>query len=955
MKNFYYFAVFLLLSFTSFGQISFLKDINTIEGGSNPANFIELSGTVFFTVQKYDGFYLWKSDGTEVGTVQVSEQSLAINTLNNSLLPNLYLHNNEIYYFVRNAATSYNDLWKTDGTNDYLVKSSFFGSQIFSFNSELYIIKNNGLYKMGLNDEEILIKTITNTFSVIYEKAVILNGEIIFYVRSGSINGNSSFQIWKSNGTEAGTTLVKSLHNIIDIYYSSNSYEYKTILVDNHSYFLVYKARIEPENYYFYDTELWKTDGTDNGTVFVKKVLTQNYYNSYDLPKNLTKFNNKLIFSDGTKLWISDGTEVGTLMLKTFQYLGYDTYNKFYGILGDKFYFAPFENNENELWVSDGTTTGTQLLKNINPTGSSAPNYFVTINNKLLFRANNNNEIWQTDGTEIGTVFRANIPKPDGSAINHYYVPEFIYTSNNQLFFKNYDSQNNYELWKSDGQTTAMIKNIVTTGMSSVGSEKKVKIGNIWYFSASDHRGSELWKSDGTFEGTQIVRDINQGANSTVINEIIAIGNIIYFTAVSTNENFRRLWKSDGSENGTYEIPLSSGYAQNTFVNPEKLTVVGNKFFFGGTSIEGSLWISDGTTTGTKAIHSQSSHNPPENMIALNGKLYFTSNGLWVSDGTNSGTLQVPFDIYESPRFPVCLIELNKKLYFFSNYFKQIGGTGSALWEYDGTPIGTKIIKEFSDFGDNLTSSELLFLEKSNTNLYFRVKPSSNSFDLWTSNGTTAGTSKLKTINIINSSQTFKFGSLNNLFFLFLSSYIGKPIIGWSSDGTVNGTNIFIQKTLKSQAVSKPITFNNKLYFGIDDDNFGHELWSSDGTITGTQLVGEIREGTKSSFISGLMDFYDKLFFGAYDDLRGKELWKYTETTCNNNINYSIQSGSWSSPSTWSCGRVPTEGDNIIIKNGHSVAIPPSDYRAFGSTLFTEKGAILAIPSSSIMNISPKF
>ena len=68
-----YFFIF-LFSTSSFAQISLFKELNTQEEGSSPANFTELSGVSFFTVKTIDGYNMWKTDGTEAGTVQFSNK-----------------------------------------------------------------------------------------------------------------------------------------------------------------------------------------------------------------------------------------------------------------------------------------------------------------------------------------------------------------------------------------------------------------------------------------------------------------------------------------------------------------------------------------------------------------------------------------------------------------------------------------------------------------------------------------------------------------------------------------------------------------------------------------------------------------------------------------------------------------------------------------------------------------
>ncbi len=862
----------------SFAQISLFKDINTLEAGSNPSNFVEANGLVFFTIQTNDGFYLWKTDGTEAGTTQVSEQKIFINYYSGSIVtfPPLYVHNGEIYYRTYNSATNTYELWKTNGSINSLVINSFYALQLISYKNNLFFIKENSLYKIEGNTE-VLIKTLPNL--ILYEKVNILNGEMYFFVIAPPLNGNSILQLWKSNGTEAGTGIVKNIDNIIDIYNSTNRYEAKTILADNQLFFLVSKLRREGiEETPYWDTELWKSDGTDAGTTFVKKILIQNDFNPTVFPKNLTKFNNKVIFNESERLWISDGSEANTQVIKTFQGLYNGTTTDSYGILNNQFVFSALENNDSELWISDGTTLGTQLLKDLNSTGVSFPNHFVNIQDKIFFRANNNDELWQTDGTQTGTVFLQNISKPDGTATYNVINLEFIYTSNNQLFYKNYTSQNGYELWKYENGSSIIVKNIITGNEGSRANDKKVKAGDYWYFDATNYRGTELWKSDGTPNGTMLVKDISAGAASTIIREIVAIDNIIYFTAISGNDNQRRLWRSDGTENGTYEIILSSGLVQNYPVNPELLTVVGTKLFFKGFSNQGYLWVSDGINT--RPINNTNISGNLGNLLSVNGKLIFTGERLWISDGTVEGTHEINTGFYDIPLYPVCLLEFNNKVYFFSNYFPSNGNSGGALWESDGTHIGTKIIKEFSNSNDYLTSSTYLFLEKTNNRMYFRVKPSIKSFDLWTSDGTFDGTLKLNTINFNTSSVTLKFGSLTNTFVMFLSSSIGQPIWGWSSDGTVEGTQNFIQRNLMSVGLSSLRVFNNKLHFGFDGNNKGHELWSTDGTSLGTQMVGEVRVGSESSYINGLMDFSDKLLFWGYDNLSGMELRFYDGQIC---------------------------------------------------------------------------
>lgn len=58
-------------------------------------------------------------------------------------------------------------------------------------------------------------------------------------------------------------------------------------------------------------------------------------------------------------------------------------------------------------------------------------------------------------------------------------------------------------------------------------------VGDKVYFSADDgtHHGLELWVSDGTADGTYIVKDIYAGSASSHPKHLVALGDKLYFTA----------------------------------------------------------------------------------------------------------------------------------------------------------------------------------------------------------------------------------------------------------------------------------------------------------------------------------------------------------------------------------------------------------------------------------------
>ncbi len=422
-----------------------------------------------------------------------------------------------------------------------------------------------------------------------------------------------------------------------------------------------------------------------------------------------------------------------------------------------------------------------------------------------------------------------------------------------------------------------------------------------------------------------------------------------FFTGVSTNSSLVTLYKSDGTEEGTYAL-----YTTNSI---DLLTPSTTKLYFRATGSTGNApYVYDGTSISVRPIAATYIYDStPSGFAASNDKLFFISNGLWVSDGTQANTkrLFTSSDV-NAPIGPKNLIEFQGKIFFFSVYYEYPIMFKTALFESDGTKIGTKIVKDFPPSVD-LTSSYLLFLEKSSNRLYFRAGHSmtygSQYFDLWTSDGTTAGTFQLVTVNHLTPVE-LKFNSVNEQFYMFLKkNNISNDLSILTSNGTVEGTKTILTKSIPTvQSIGTGL--NNKLYFSIYDAQLGSELWASNGTNEGTYMVKDQRVGSKSLFPNTFMNFTNKLVFGAYDDTHGNEFWQYLPENCEGNRNYSIQSGSWSDTSTWSCGRLPSIDDYVIIKNPHAITIPNS-YRTTIKQISTETGAVLNAPNSSIISIRP--
>jgi ELWxxDGT repeat protein len=246
--------------------------------------------------------------------------------------------------------------------------------------------------------------------------------------------------------------------------------------------------------------ELWKSDGTEAGTVMVKDYLTDDPSELY--PDWLTDVGGTLFFSapeanfsTSRELWKSDGTEAGTVVVKDINpdgSSGSPTWLTDVG--GTLFFFADDGTHGHELWKSDGTEAGTVIVKDINPDDSSRPTWLTNVGGTLFFSAEGDSstghELWKSDGTEAGTVMVKDI-NPGGSS-----SPRWLADVEGTLFFSATDGTHGSELWTSDGAKagTMIASDINPCGGS--GPAALTDVGGTLFFSANDGiHGRELWRT----------------------------------------------------------------------------------------------------------------------------------------------------------------------------------------------------------------------------------------------------------------------------------------------------------------------------------------------------------------------------------------------------------------------------------------------------------------------------
>ncbi|MDO1447668.1 hypothetical protein Q0590_15465 [Rhodocytophaga aerolata] len=110
-------------------------------------------------------------------------------------------------------------------------------------------------------------------------------------------------------------------------------------------------------------TELWKSNGTPAGTLLVKDIASMAASSS---PANLKKIGSTLYFTANSKeLWKSNGTAEGTVLIKSFTSSVASPVSQLTDVNGILYFVLDKGGNSYELWKSDGTGSGTVLLKSV--------------------------------------------------------------------------------------------------------------------------------------------------------------------------------------------------------------------------------------------------------------------------------------------------------------------------------------------------------------------------------------------------------------------------------------------------------------------------------------------------------------------------------------------------------------------------------------------------------------
>lgn len=391
------------------------------------------------------------------------------------------------------------------------------------------------------------------------------------------------------------------------------------------------------------------------------------------------------------KLFSTDGTAGGTVEIRQI----YDTS---FGVVGNKVLFNTL-NSDNiyRMYITDGTLAGTSLFR------QDYANGFISLGSKAIFNAAGG--VWVSDGTTNGTKLiaaGASISTIDGQRA----------VANGIAFFAGRANGSDTELYKSDGVTVTRVKDIAV-GSGSSSPRQMVSIGSAVMFLASDANAYEaLYKSDGTANGTTLVKAIRPNNTGNFLYRMVGIGNKVFFRANDGGPNGNQLWVSDGTTVGTKIVKAKLDYTSFSGANAN------GKFLFGGFDTSGQtglnrVFVTDGNTV--TALSAPSTGAYTNYFGSLNGIAYFAGlkdNGgteLFTSNGTTS-SLFADLNVGAGSSDPVGFVPSSTGLYFLANngatgreWFFITGARADAVAVSQGTNRPYRVVQ--LTFNDNLGAS----------------------------------------------------------------------------------------------------------------------------------------------------------------------------------------------------------------------------------------------------------
>jgi ELWxxDGT repeat protein len=629
-------------------------------------------------------------------------------------------------------------------------------------------------------------------------------------------------ELWRSDGTEAGTQLVKDIRPG-----AAGSAPFGFGADANGT--LVYFSAEDGSH----GRELWRSDGTASGTQLVFD-LVPGLDGSF--PRSIHPAGgNTVVFSAvtnalGRELYRSSGTSID-LVVDLLPGVQSGVANNSGGVpdlvavSGNRVIFAGATAATGiEPFISDGSAAGTQLIRDIAVGGSSSPFDFVAMGSGMAFIARTSadgDELYLSDLTSVGTQRISQIAAGSGHGAR-----AILGVDGSTIFLAGSTGSNGVEPYAWNGSAIVQLADIAAGSASSLSPNtarrnSAVSAGLLYFpANAGASSGEELWRSNGSAAGTAPVVDLVPGSGSSEPRQMTAISNgaftgVLFVSNLGSGSSIGTLHRSDGTAVGTVALGVRKSTDPGTEMIVTGSTGAQSALMSATDDIDAvdrELWRSNASLVGTTRVKDIASHQGsslPSTPVIADKRAYFaaytpaTGFELYVSQGSAASTSLVN-DLRSGP----------------ASSLSQSDGAGEGRLE--GIGLG-----------------ELL--------VYFADAPDVG-YELHVSNGSVAGTQLLADLSPgADSSFALAFARAGSRAFVLMSAASQVALV--ASNGSPPGTTTLSPGcAISDQGGLQAI--GTQVYFLCEEANFGRELYRVDADTLAVQRVIDLTAGPDSSSIS---------------------------------------------------------------------------------------------------------
>jgi ELWxxDGT repeat protein len=732
----------------------------------------------------------------------------------------------------------------------------------------------------------------------------LIDGIAYFLEEDGNGPDGEQFQLWRTDGTAAGTYALGlsgegfgSAPNIAQVgdvvYYIGSDDTHREALFAS-------------------------TDGQPG--VFVANVETEtNITTSVEFDGVA---GNYLLFTAAMdQIWISDGTAAGTHPLSDgIANSPLEGGAALLTVNGETFFEANLGGNSlSQIWELSGDAAVAVTSPSIVGTGSE--DLLGALNGELIFTVYNGSapetlQAWNGVAASSTTLFSgaSGIESPLIAGGDVYFTDVAsgaLYASNGTQpafevasggFSAVVKLGDGYVLGNSSGVYIATASSttptLIVSGSTFTGDDSTfTQVGSKVYFIVNT---SQLWVSDGTVAGTQMV--VGGLLNP---HDLVASGSELLFSAETSGTDFEP-WVSNGTAAGTHVIAELHPSNPGALAIADETGLDGGLAFVGSTATTGqTLWVSNGTVAGTGALQNPYDVDIQPTFVSAGGNLYFlagSENGPEVFVATSAepgGALtQIPGgDGFYLAAAPTFLTAFDNQLFFYASsllsqanlqpegpalissdgvdpatvvsditvlaqpivfgnelLFAGSNADGTGLFETDGTSAGTVFIAAIP------TAVTPASFTVSGSQVFFVAGSATSGPELWITDGTAVGTHLVDALptNATSGAGPAQFTAFDGGVVFTTNDQV------WFSSGTAAGTfQLPINQTTSPATlqISSGASVNGETYFVANDGLHGDQLWETNGTAAGTAEVTELSSTATTLSASSVIALNGKLFF----------------------------------------------------------------------------------------------